>query len=411
MNRTETKIVSDLRETFKAAKDRDTVLADSVILTIANKIEGDDDAADLARIDKMEEAEVEQAKASDISIAGEVEKAAHAFAAKGNADDDLMEELDACIVADRKRKRGAVNFLILLEKVYNKEELDACPIVGSGPKRNEGSNAPVDLFTVPGQAAKGSFYRVLALSWGPGKEAKDRYDAILGKVGDYATMDDRTLKGRLDDAKGDFELVIKLTRDAFRVHQMMQAVNELEGCVASYDYEEIGDEKQLTNSKKPIVIEEKGKPRNYQRKSVGEFLKCDPAEAGKQAVLKGGKPSDYYNALIATMGKEPTPAGGKTSEDKTPPKAITNLGKYEEYLIELAMASENEVIDISLTKRIAVALKEKDEHFIKTLGDLAHYLDGKMNLAQSFYDRIINNEAVAAAAKLEAEMSSQKKSA
>lgn len=392
------KVVDDLREMFAVAQNRDTTLFDEEILAVAKKVKGTDDKADMERIEKMVIAETEVSKeASDLAIASEVKKAAIDFAQKAAHSEEILTEIGDYIIADTKKKRGAVNYLILLEKTYTKEEMDNCPIVGSGPEKAAGSNKLVDLYKVPGQAAKGSFYRDLALSFGPGKEAFDRYVAITGKVGDYAAMDDRTREGKAKDAKTEYELAVRLTRDAFRIHQKMAQVNELGHVVAQYDYDEINDEKVLTNSKRPIVIEQVGKSRNYQRKSVGEFLKCDPVKAGREATKLGGKPEQFWAELVKTMGKEPRTTGGDTAtaaEAELQKKLkIDNLAKLEDAITNLRIAVENKSIDTDFTKQIGG--KTMDEGFVKTFGDLYYWMDRKMQYLQPIYDRIIDEQAVA----------------
>lgn len=314
--------IVQVRETFKAAKDRDTTLTDVEICRVVGELEADTNGEIPG--DTLVEALEDAEPGDEIAPidARNIEALAAREAAILDKSPEVQSETNTVLDANEKMKQSSLDFLFVLRDVRGTDVLDKWPIPGTSKggkgEKNCGNRIP-DKYShkIGTETRSSSFYEDLVAQTTEGKKLADTLAEIKKasgkeKTGAYANLKYRALAQLKNRANGRWNAWLKLYRDAMRIHFQEAAINDLPYVQVVYATEKVtvtvgGKEVERVRpvrGPRPIWLQhpELNKhPDDQDNVTVGQFLRYKVSIAKE----KGGT-IEALNESVKRAGETPT---------------------------------------------------------------------------------------------------------
>lgn len=327
MNTSELAIVKAYRDLYTEAKGADTLLSDVTILKVVTSVEGDGDAADLARIEAMEKAEDEATTVLPPSSVAALERRAIDLAS--HVDAGFTAAIDTITYAKETVVSGAIMIEQELRRVFSKEDLASFPIPDSVNSAESPTNNP-DKYKAPTPTKDGtvrnsprSFYNDLFEEMPSGKNIRKQLTGISAAINEtneapaeYKRMSKGERKaeqalwqGRVITGRNLIKRAMKLLLQWDRIK------SELPKVAIQYVVKTDKDgNESVIRSPKPIMVYDPANPVDMNVYSVTSFLSFKP----DVALAKGGTVKDLWE----TAGRQ----GGEGQGDENGGKVVVKVG-------------------------------------------------------------------------------------
>lgn len=315
----EKEIIAYHRAVLDEGADKPSDLSDEVILACVEKIEGDNEDAELQRIELMEAGGVTpdeiigavnvSAQSSPIAIA------AANMAAK--ISDHTSQDVNELIDAKEITKKGPAVIALDFSRDFTPEQIDAMPVPGSTAEKTNNPDRYSEKVVVKGEEKKrpASYYGKLHDSSKIGQPIMIALnDMALAQADDAAasaaykrmTKTERTAEtARLSQRRttGRTNMIL-----AVKVLKQFSTVNAMENCGVRFFFEDAKakpEDRRIKNTPACIIVFDKHEPINGSPISVGKFLRLKP-----DAIKHDAKLAD----LLETSSKKKPAAGTGAAE-------------------------------------------------------------------------------------------------
>lgn len=356
-----------------------------------------------------------------VTVAATSERASEDQRAKVLADrfdDAARADLDDAIVHNRENDRSKIKFLVntLYRLFPTPEDRALLPIPGS--KKDDKSNAPYDIASVPtghvsaktGRPTREnvSLYTTLFQMLEP-TLTSNRVDAGGKGAGKYAEMGDREREGAKQSLDKDYNAGLATLKGAAEIHCQAEAIRAFAGKlpdgtdVVSVTFkmkknDDGADTDKLVEGERNVIrlTDRSTDLREYRWLNTGDFLRLDVDKASKDT----GAGSAWVK-LLRTIAKKPRTkeqAGtGKSAESSVKVSGFDDMEGVLGLVASFIVGIDKARLKAWVAKRMA----DKDgDAFVESAGDISWSLEEVTSVAgfNDRYSAIKASKAKAAAA-------------